>query len=354
MRLADSLVGEVGVVLVANVQGRTKPIDDYAAGDSIVSEFLTSVELDGFVEGFERANIYCETVLDEDGFIRWLARGRFARPHALVYALAQNGTGPARLGLIPGLCRLHGFPLIDSDGYGVVIAQHKFHSISILREHGLSAARSWWFTREGWWPAAPPDGLRLIAKLTHESASIGMGAENIFVMGRNVESALSRLVCVYRQPLSVQEFVAGFEIEVPVFEADEPRTTMAVGIEASGNRDHGNSVLAYDQVAADRYQFYDFAIENAAAASEMMRMARKSFIGLGLKGVGRVDFRLSRDGRPVIIEVNCKPHLTKHSSFAYAIHHVGCDYSDLLKFLVGAAAVRHGLVPNPVPKTEYQ
>ena len=343
--LADSLVDKVGVLLAVNVQGKTQPLDDYQDGDSIVSEFLTGVELNDFVEGFELANIYCQTVLDEEGFLQWLARdrGRFPRAHPLVYSLAQNGTGPARLGLIPGLCRLQHVPLVDSDGYGVIIAQNKFHSLSILRQHGLPAARSWWFTATGWWPCAPPHGLKLIAKLTHESASLGMGSESVFIMDRNSEISLARVATRYRQPLTVQEFVPGFEIEVPVFDADEPRTIMAVGIESNGSRNLGSSVLSYDRVAIDEYGFYDFGDENSDAATEMMKIARESFRGLGLKGVGRVDFRLSSEGPPTIIEVNCKPHLTKHSSFCHAVMHIGGSYSDLLRFLVGAASFRSGI-----------
>ena len=44
----------VGVVLVANVKGRTKPIDDYD-GDSIITEFLSSSELDDLLAAFEQA-----------------------------------------------------------------------------------------------------------------------------------------------------------------------------------------------------------------------------------------------------------------------------------------------------------
>src|SRR5256885_15157980 len=94
---ANKLRDTVGVVLVANIKGRTTPIDDYET-DSIATEFLSNKELDDFVRGFEQAGIYCEVVLDEEGFLDWLNQGRvrFGRRQPIVYSVAQNGTGPAR------------------------------------------------------------------------------------------------------------------------------------------------------------------------------------------------------------------------------------------------------------------
>src|SRR2546423_9152335 len=309
---ADYLAEKIGVLLVANVQGKTKPVDDYE-GDSIITEFLKSTELDHLIEGFQNAGIYCEAVLDEDGFLRWLDEGKaaFPRSYPLVYNLAQNGTGPARLSLIPGLCRLHRLNLIDSDAYAVSLARHKFHAATILKQFGLPVVRSWWLTDQGWWPKAPPEGLRLIAKPTYESASIGIHEDSVFEMEVGTEERLAPRLATYRQPLTVQEFIRGFEIDVPVFGADEPRTTTAVGIELNGKRNLDDSFLMYNEVAHDQYTFYDFADENLSAANKAMLVARKAFRGLGLAGVGRVDFRVRPDGSPIIIEVACKPHLTR-------------------------------------------
>ena len=342
LNLAEALAEQVGVLLVVNVQGRTSALDDYE-GDSIITEFLKSAELDDLVQGFEDAGIYCETVDDENGFLQWLETRRpsFPRTHPLVYNLAQNGTGPARLSLVPGLCRLNNIALIDSDAHAVSIARHKFHLAAILRQCGLPAARSWWLTQHGWLPQAPPNGLRVIAKPTYESASIGIHEDSVFEMCPDAVERIRPRLAVYRQPLTVQEFIKGFEVEVPIFEADDPHTTIAVGIEVDGKRDLDDRFLKYDEVACDEYGFYDFADQDPSIASETMRIARDAFRVLGLAGVGRVDFRVNHDGAPIIIEMACKPHMTTHSSFSFAAQHIGASYPDILKFLVGSASKRY-------------
>jgi D-alanine-D-alanine ligase len=353
--LAESLTERIGVLLVANVQGRTYPSDDYEE-DSIISEFLTAAELDYLIEGFEKAGIYCETVIDEQGFLDWLDKKRknFPKPLPLVYNLAQNGTGPARLSLIPGLCRLFGLPIVDSDAYGVAIARHKFHYMVLLRQLRLPAVRSWWFTRQGWYPEEPPFGVRLIAKPTFESASIGIHKDSVFEMYIGVNKLLESRAAQYRQPLVIQEFIRGFEIEVPVFDADGAQTIGAVGLAVNEKRNLNERFLTYDEVAFNQYSFYDFAAEFPAATTKALTAARKAFQGLGLKGVGRIDFRVQPNGSPVIIEVACKPHLTKHSSFTFILDQIGKSNIDLLKFIIGSAIERYDFESSHATRIEYR
>jgi D-alanine-D-alanine ligase len=344
LRVADALRDTIGVLLVANVKGRTTPLDDYAT-DSVITEFLSNSELDDFIHGFERSGTYCEVVIDESGFIKWLNNGnyRFARRQPLVYNLAQNGTGPARLTLVPGLCRLYRLPLLDSDGHAAALDQHKFHTISLLENFGLPVARCWCFSGGRWLATRPSNGLKVIAKPTYECASIGIHADSVFCVDSTTENRLSVLGERFRQPITVQEFVPGFEVEVPVLDADGPTACMAVGIELGGRRNLQDSILAYDDVFDDDYGFYDFAEEDAQTAKRMLDIAQKAHSGLQFSSPSRIDFRVSAAGEIKIMEVTCKPHLTIHSSFMYSQKAMGHSHSDLLKFLVGSAAARHGI-----------
>jgi D-alanine-D-alanine ligase len=344
IRSGEELSESVGVVLVANVKERTTPADDYDE-DSIITEFLSATELDDIVAYFEAARFYCEVVVDEQNFLEWIGgrRTRFPRKRTFVYNLAQNGTGPGRLALIAGLCRLHGLLLLDSDAYGVTIAHHKFHALSLLAQFGVPIARCWSFSHLGWWPEIPGEGTRLIAKPTYESASIGIHHDSVFTMGPDAEEHLLRRLTAYRQPLTIQEFVPGFEVEVPVFEDNRPRTLAAIGISLGGKRCLDDQILTYERVFRDGYGFYNFADQDKSCAREAMAIAEMAFRTLDLSGIGRVDFRVTEGGQPLVIEVNCKPHITKHSSFSVALGAAGCSGVDLAKFLVGAAVERHAL-----------
>ena len=346
VRQGESLINDIGVILVVNVKGRTQPIHDYE-NDSIITEFFSAAELDTLIGYFEAAGIYCEVVLDEQGFLIWVAERRnvFPRRHVLVFNLAQNGTGPARFSLVAGICRLHGLPLLDcGDAYSVAITQHKFHSLSLLSHFGLSVARCWSFGARGWFPEPPPKGSRLIAKLTYDSASIGMSEKSVFEMHPAYDEQLVQLSNAYRQPLTIQEFIPGFEVEVPVFETDDvPGTIAAVGIELHGRKNLAEQVLTYQAVFEDRYGFYDFGDENRYSAQNAVTIAQKAFVALGLSGIARVDFRIRDDGSPLIMEVNSKPQIAHHSAFMYSLKMIGYSGRDLMKLFVGRAALRYSL-----------
>ncbi len=118
---------------------------------------------------------------------------------------------------------------------------------------------------------------------------------------------------------------------------------MAVGVQLENRRHLGEEFMVYERVYTDSYEFYDFAEENAECAAKTKALAEQAFRILGFSGMARVDFRVRLDGVPYIIETACKPHITRHSSFSFAMHSFGSDQSQLIRFLVGAAAVRHGL-----------
>jgi D-alanine-D-alanine ligase len=344
LRRGEALSKEAGILLVVNVKGRTTPSDDYT-GNSIITEFLSANELDDIMGYFEGAGFYCEVVLDEEGFIDWSAQKRaaFPRKYIFVYNLAQNGTGRGRLTTVAGLCRLHHLPLVDSDAYSVAISQHKFHAMCLLSQFGLPVAKCWSYSLQGWWPDTPPPGSRLIAKPTYESASIGVQNDSVFRMEPSAERQLRDRTLAYRQPFTVQQFVPGFEVEVPVFDADGPQTLVAIGIELNGQRNLGEGILTYDKVFRDEYGFYDFSDQDPASSEAATAIARRAFRALELRGIGRVDFRVTSTGEPLIIEVNCKPHVTKHSGFISALKVFSCSGMDLAKFLVGSAAERYQL-----------
>jgi D-alanine-D-alanine ligase len=227
----------------------------------------------------------------------------------------------------------------------VAITQHKFHSLSLLSHFGLPVARCWSFGEHGWFPTCPPEGLRLIAKLTYEAASIGLAEQSIFEMHSSHERQLRHLASVYRQPITVQEFISGFEVEVPVFETENGAGTIAaVGIELRGHRNLAEQVLTYQTVFGDGYAFYNFATENSYATQRVLATARDAFVALGLAGIARIDFRVCNDGSPFIMEVNSKPHITQHSGFMYALKTIGKSGMDLVHFLVGCAVRKYGLL----------
>jgi len=64
---------------------------------------------------------------------------------------------------------------------------------------------------------------------------------------------------------------------------------------------------------------------------------------LGVRDMGRVDFRLGDDGRIYLLEVNALPSLERGSSTFAAAAREGLDYQAALGAVVASAARRQGM-----------
>jgi D-alanine-D-alanine ligase len=85
---------------------------------------------------------------------------------------------------------------------------------------------------------------------------------------------------------------------------------------------------------------FDFAAGDAALLAHLERLARTTFLAMGLSGYARVDFRVDADG-PWILEVNTNPCISPDAGFAAALAQSGIRYKDAIARIVRAAMGDH-------------
>jgi D-alanine-D-alanine ligase len=81
-----------------------------------------------------------------------------------------------------------------------------------------------------------------------------------------------------------------------------------------------------------------------ALATALLDAARRAWGVLGGEGYGRVDIRVTEDGRPWVLEVNPNPDLSSDAGFARMARARGWDYDTLIAMVVEEAMAR---VPGP-------
>ncbi|MGZ8256879.1 MAG: D-alanine--D-alanine ligase [Gallionella sp.] len=100
-------------------------------------------------------------------------------------------------------------------------------------------------------------------------------------------------------------------------------------------------------------EFYDFEAKylrddtrylcpcelSAAQESEMQSLAKQAFALIGGQGWGRVDFLISADGKPYVLEANTSPGMTDHSLVPMAARHAGISFEELVVQVLGGAHV---------------
>ncbi|MFZ9024346.1 MAG: D-alanine--D-alanine ligase, partial [Anaerohalosphaeraceae bacterium] len=78
-------------------------------------------------------------------------------------------------------------------------------------------------------------------------------------------------------------------------------------------------------------------IEDPVLAATIQAMALTCFHALGCRHLGRVDFILTKDGTPYILEINTLPGFTSHSLLPMAAAKAGVPTPGLCRQIVEAA-----------------
>ena len=332
--------------MVANVKTGDVDGSDYAE-TSVSSEYYSSSELTEMMAGFRKNGFFVTYYGGELDFIRADIEGQLERQGRwlqIVYNTAQSGIGAGRKALVPAYCARRGIHVCNSDAYVVSLVRHKFHVHCILQRAGLPTTDTWSFHPQfGWVGGAPKSGEKLIAKATFESSSIGLTPECVGVQSKEFEEVLKKKCSEYQQPFVAQRFISGFEVEVPLIELDRMRALDVVSITLGGTSNLLDQVLYYDIVDSQSYDFGHSDYLTTSQRSRIMSIAEEVATVLGIRGIGRVDFRIDTAGCPHVTDVSTSPHLVEHGSVSRAFEWTGLSHADMLAAMVGANAKRWGI-----------
>lgn len=334
----EEIKDDVAVFLVLNTKGTTEVTEDYEE-HSTTTEFFSQKEAEEFIGGFIKLGIYHEVYNGEKEFVDKLSSGYIENlpfSHKIVYSSTGVGLARSKSALVPALCNLYQIGYCSNDIYTAAFLENKVHVLNILEHYGFPLPKYWVYDSvSGWLKGEEPSlHIKLISKPAYECASTGISEDSVSLYNEQYMKHIHNLSVIYKQPVIVEAFIAGYEVEVPVFDCQEPICAIAVGIKENGNSCLGNSFLTYDKVADDRYEFYNFDEQNPKIASELKQTAIKTFKTLGLSGVLRVDFRVQENGEFFIMDYNNSPHLTANHSCAFSILQLGFEFEDMLKLVL--------------------
>lgn len=281
----------------------------------------------------------------EREFIRALTSGHtVADPSrdVLVYSTVASGTWHGRDSLIPALWGAWNLGYCGSDAYGMAVAGNKYYALRLAEQCGESTGGIFLYSPgQGWCNGRrPPSGERVIIKPALECASIGIDEESVGWVDASLEQAIAARAELLRQPMLVQPFISGYEIEVPVYGLAEPVAPAAFGISLNGSADLGDRFLTYDQVFGGEYAFYPLAGQDPELDLELRRSACRVFRELGLYGYARIDYRVRRDGTWAVTDINAVPHLTPDASNSLSFATLGLSYPEILKLVTAAGLNR--------------
>jgi D-alanine-D-alanine ligase len=315
------------------------------------AEFDTVETVDAIAEGLRSGGHDVEKVEVTGPASHLAARIESIGPD-LIFNTAEGRRGRAREAFYPALFEELGFPYTGSDAYVLTVTLDKWLTKLVLANQGIDTPRGRLVTPDDMRRAKGEPGtlglaMPVIVKPNYEGSSKGIGDEAVVRDARQLADLLPKVLRSYPNGVIVEEFVAGDDLTVPFLE---------------GYGDEGVLLPVdydVDPAARSRFNLYDYRLKSAESGSVSVRcpadlprdvvarvraITKTAVRALGMRDLGRVDFRLGEDGRVYLLEVNALPSLERGASTFAAAAREGLDYADTLQAIVQSAARRQGLI----------
>lgn len=303
---------------------------------SVKTSYLARHELEEIIASFREYSAYLEVYTDIEDFLKALYTETLKIQPTMIFETSSKGIGHGRDALVPALCDLLNYSHLGSDVTPCVLCSSKYQWTSILQGNGLSTPKSYLFSHNGWY-SEPPVGGKYILKLNNECASIGLSANNVMIYdGINLTEKATQLQRDYGQQVIAQEFISGYEVEVPILVNPQFQLALPpIGLSAWGELYHKERFFDYDTIFTDDYTLYDFSNVMPAAAAHLHNAAYRIMDLLDLGGYMRIDFRVREDGEYFVIDINNDPCINSCGSFLKSLELSGIDPKDIAGVLIG-------------------
>jgi len=357
-----SLVNEVlavaeGTRLLFVTNIRTGEFTDLGPdGVMNTAQYYTRRQADEMVRSFRELGLTVEPFFSEEELFRALLHddGDSDPRRRIVYTTAEGGSGAGRRALIPAMCNLLGVPSLNCGAHAATLVRHKFHAYSVLRRVGVRIPETRQFGTSGWVGGLRPAlGSRVIVKPVYESMGIGVDDDSVQVVDTDFETYMASKVRKFGQPAIVQEFVSGEEVGVPVARIGTTTVALPPIIQRRAN---GEMYDQHPKTFRDEHIERDLSHAPFQAPRAQLVALRTAavlaFDSLEMKGVGRIDFRVDRDGRAWAFDTNGEPPPLSRTCWSEAMKQLDFTLQDLLAFWVGIGLLEHQLISGVGPERQ--
>lgn len=315
---------------------------------------VSDEQLDNMLVAFREIGAYAELLGGEQAFITALATGhidRVRRPLSIVYngvgwGIGAEGFEPGRKALIPAVADSYRLLCTGSDPYVSGLAANKFHSFLILRALGVPVAPIWHFDfARGWIGPRPSQGLKVIVKSTYEAWSVGVTQDSVFVVDSSCDTRVEVISRKIGQPVTVQEFIPGTEVSIPVISC--PELHVLPPMQQILKRAPGDP-NAFTTVDDSLHRGVSFARLGGAPGllTELYQSTAQIFNLLGMRALGRIDFRVDEHKRPWVTDVAIEPGWGRRSSAFASFAELGFDYTSFLRLSAAMTLAWAGILPG--------
>ncbi len=309
------------------------------------AEFDTRETVDALASAIERLGHRVERIEVSGPASRTVARLEAFGPD-LIFNTAEGRRGRFREAFFPALFDELGMPYTGSDAYALAVTLDKQLTKLVLSQHGVATPR--------WQYVERPEQLQVnalhypvIVKPNFEGSSKGITQESVIEDPLRLHEAVAAALTRYPAGLLVEEFIAGRDVTVPFLEKAAP--------DRSGVLQPVEYVIDAALAGERRHAIYDYELKtrldkavsvrapaklSRAQKERIHEQAATVFRALGIRDLGRIDFRVADDGKVLFLEINALPSLEPGAGIYVSAALEGLHADAVLGAVIGSAVER--------------
>ncbi|MBL7124730.1 MAG: D-alanine--D-alanine ligase [Dehalococcoidales bacterium] len=262
----------------------------------------------------------------------------------IVFNIAEGrGNYRSREAQVPCVLEMLGIPYSGSDSQCLAICLDKPLAKKLVVTEGVCTPRWLLVTGEEDLGQIPWEQFTFpaIIKPAHEGSSKGIRLTSVVDSVRRMQEEVSRLLDCYRQPVMVEEFIAGDEVTVGIIGNSPPKV---MGMMRILPKSRENPFIYSLEVKRDYQNLIDY--ECPAQLKDEVReritlSSLKVFGVLGCRDFARLDFRVSSEGKAYFLEINPLPGLGAYSDLVIIANKSGWTHKELINAVLDAALKRY-------------
>jgi D-alanine-D-alanine ligase len=265
----------------------------------------------------------------------------------LIFNLSESYAGDDTKDMnIAAYLDLLDWPYTGAGPQGLYLAQNKTLAKKIFHFHDI---RTPYFavSYKGLSDHAHDIAFPLIVKPQSEDGSIGIDVGSVVTSVKELMERIHYLHEEFDSPALIEEYIEGREIYAAVLGNDKPEALPLVELDLS-KLPEGTPRIAGTEVKWEKdSEAYRRTRSRPAedldeeTTHQLQQTAVAAYQALQLRDYGRIDLRLTPDGKIYVIEANPNPWLSSGAEFAMAARKSGRTYADTMQDIVDAAMARY-------------
>jgi D-alanine-D-alanine ligase len=259
----------------------------------------------------------------------------------IVFNISEGIFGRNRESQVPVLLEMADIPFVGADALTLGLTLDKVIAKKIFIAEGIPTPK--FFEVKTVDSLVNTDHLKfpLIVKPRFEGSSKGLTDNSRVENKDELKKQAEYVINVYKQPALIEEFISGQEFTVAIVGNDSPEVMPIVQIKIDGRLKLNDKFYTFARITSDRLEYICPARINKDLKKKISDLALKSYNAVECRDFGRVDFRVDKEGKPYVLEINPLPSLSTEDVFMVVAKEVSISYEEMIGKILNSAFKRY-------------